>query len=230
MARLRRICPVNLPVHVIQRGNNRCQCFCDDHDKATYFTYLCKAADKYDVHLHAWVLMSNHAHLLITPSVAETVSTFMQYLGSLYVRFFNRKHSRTGTLWEGRFRSSLVESERYFLTCQRYIELNPVRAGIVSDPADFHWSSYHVNARGISSGHWHPHPVYLALGSSASARRHAYRNLFRELIPDGEIDRIRTATNKGLILGARDFTASIEASSGHRLHHFKRGPKPLAGT
>jgi putative transposase len=229
MARLRRICPTDLPAHIIQRGNNRSQCFCDERDKAIYFNYICKASDKYGVRVHAWVFMSNHVHLLLTPSMPEAVSRFMQYLGGLYVRYFNRKYSRTGTLWEGRFRSCLVQTEKYFLTCQRYIELNPVRARIVSDPADFHWSSYHANALGIESSLRTPHPVYLALGNSESTRISAYRDLFSEIISEHEIDLIRRSTNKGLILGTEEFTASIEAGSGYRGHHLKRGRNAANG-
>ena len=134
MPRKCRVCPPGLPVHVVQRGNNRQVCFADDADLKAYAHWLREAADKYSVAIHAWVFMTNHVHLLVTLSSADGVSRCMQYLGRHYVRRFNFRYRRTGTLFEGRFKSGIVQSREYLLICQRYIELNPVRAGMVSDP------------------------------------------------------------------------------------------------
>jgi len=214
-----------MPAHLIQRGNNRNNCFLSDSDKATYMRYLREASDKFRVAIHAWVLMSNHVHMLVTPQQSEGASNLMHYIGSQYVRFFNRKYSRTGTLWEGRFKSSLVQEDTYFLTCQRYIELNPVRAGMVSHPAEYHWSSYRSNAFGTNSSVRQPHQLYLALGNSESIRLEAYRSLFLESIPADQISSIRFAANKGLVLGSGKFTNKIEKLSGQRARLLKPGPK-----
>jgi putative transposase len=138
----------DIPQHITQRGNNRQVCFHADNDYRLYLELLHEACRAHDCSLHAYVLMTNHAHLLMTPATPEGVSKVMRDLGRDYVRAINRTYRRTGTLWEGRFKSSLVDTNRYCLTCYRYIEFNPVRAGMVSHPADYPWSSYHVNARG----------------------------------------------------------------------------------
>lgn len=225
MARLRRYCPVGYPVHVIQRGNNRNDCFYSDLDKATYIRYLREASVRYSVDVHAWVLMSNHVHLLLTPGMENATSHLMQYIGRHYVRFFNRKYSRTGTLREGRFRSCLVQQEDYFLTCQRYIELNPVRAHMVRSPADYRWSSYGSNAQGLESAIIQPHAVYLALGSGEIQRQRSYREPFDSAMPDETIEKIRHSINKGLALGCESFLDSIENDSGQRARLLKTGPK-----
>ena len=227
MTRLRRYCPAGLPVHVIQRGNNRSDCFHSDEDRANYINYLQAAAATSYVDVHAWVLMSNHTHLLVTPHFADSVSTMMQRLGHQYVRFFNRKYARTGTLLEGRFRSCLVQTEDYFLVCQRYIELNPVRAGLVEHPVEFHWSSYKRNARGIESSLVKPHDIYLSLGSDEDRRLRAYRALFDEVIDKNQIAELRNATNRGLVFGSSDFKDQIARQSGQRTRVNKRGRKPL---
>ena len=225
MTRLRRYCPVGVPAHIIQRGNNRDICFVSDLDKATYMRYLRDASIKYDVAVHAWVLMSNHVHLLLTPNQPESISRLMQHIGRDYVRFYNKKYSRTGTLWEGRFRSSLVQAEDYFLICQRYIELNPVRAGLVSRPGDFHWSSYKSNALGIDSSVRKPHQIYVGLGSSERTRLAAYQKLFSEVISEYQLEKIRFSANKGLVLGSQAFVEMVERNSGQRARLLKPGPK-----
>lgn len=205
MKRQARFCPEEIPVHIIQRGNNRNECFWSNQDKATYMKYLRAASIKYDVSIHAWVLMTNHVHLLVTPNQEYAVSRMMQYIGRMYVRYFNRKYTRTGTLWEGRFRSCLVQAEVYFLVCQRYIELNPVRARMVENPSDYHWSSYQVNALGSQSSICTPHGVYLSLGANKNEQQAAYRSLFSESVSSEQLDAIRFATNKGAPFGAADF-------------------------
>lgn len=229
MTRPRRYCPGGIPVHIIQRGNNRNDCFYEDSDKGRYFLLLKAAADSFDLRVHAWVFMSNHVHLLVTPIESDSVSRMMQSVDREYVRYFNRKYSRTGTLWDGRFKSCLVQTERYFLICQRYIELNPVRAGIVDEPASFHWSTYNTNALGIASTLVRAHDVYLSLGKTEEKRLAAYRALFNEAIPDKQIEKIRFALNKGLVLGSRKFKNRIAKESGQRTRLGKRGRKPAKG-
>ncbi|GAA5525253.1 hypothetical protein Maes01_01818 [Microbulbifer aestuariivivens] len=148
MARLPRIAPVGVPQHVIQRGNNRQVCFGCEDDFIAYAGWLRDYAEEYAVEVHAWVFMTNHVHLLVTPLEERAVSKMMQALGRMYVRYFNGAYQRSGTLWEGRYRSCLVQSEDYLLHCYRYIELNPVRAGMVKDPGKYCWSSYGANALG----------------------------------------------------------------------------------
>ena len=226
MTRLRRYCPAGIPVHIIQRGNNRSDCFYDEADKGYYFQLLKTGAESFDLHVHAWIFMSNHVHLLVTPMESDSVSRMMQFVDREYVRYFNRKYSRTGTLWDGRFKSCLVQAERYFLICQRYIELNPVRAGLVNEPAMFHWSTYNTNALGIESSLASPHEVYLALGDTKARRLAAYRALFNETIPDQQISEVRFALNKGLALGSKGFKDRIAKEGGQRTRLGKRGRKP----
>ena len=164
MARLLRVCPVSIPQHVIQRGNNRQVCFASEQDFTAYAGWLKDYSKKYQVDIHAWVLMTNHVHLLCTPRIPNAVSLMMQSLGRHYVRYFNFSYKRTGTLWEGRFKSCLVQEESYLIQLYRYIELNPVRAGMVEQPSDYVWSSYPTNALGKASEICTPHPLYLALG------------------------------------------------------------------
>ena len=226
MTRSPRYCPPGIPVHIIQRGNNRIDCFHEDADKGKYHGLLKNAVGNFDVHIHAWVFMTNHVHLLATPLDSDAISKFMQSVDREYVRYFNRKYSRTGTLWDGRFRSCLVQTEKYFLICQRYIELNPVRAGLVDHPGSFHWSTYKSNALGIRSSLLRPHDVYLSLGRTQQERLAAYRELFREALTARQIERIRRALNKGLVLGSEEFKNVIEAKSGRPARLRKRGRKP----
>lgn len=225
MARRPRQCPPGLPVHVVQRGNNRQAIFTADADLRAYANWLREAGEKFGVEIHAWVFMTNHVHLLVTPSAADSVSRCMQFLGRHYVRYFNRHYGRTGTLFEGRFRSSLVQSGRYYLACQRYIELNPVRARLVADPADYMWSSYPAHALGRKPAMWKPHAEYLALGATAHARRSTWRQFFAEPLSAQIITDIRNALNTGLVLGNDRFRREVEALTGVRQHHLKRGPR-----
>ena len=158
--------------------------------------------------------MTNHVHLLVTPTAGSGVSRMMQFIGRRYVRHFNDSYQRTGTLWEGRFRSSLVQYETYLLACQRYIELNPVRAGMVSDPSHYHWSSYCANGMGVAPKLWTPHPVYQQLGKTSEERIRNYRALFDPVLDQALLPEIRFSLNKGLILGSRQFREEIAALSG----------------
>lgn len=225
MARLPRICLPDIPQHIIQRGVNRQACFADDEDFAAYAHWLDESARKYQVAIHAWVFMTNHVHLLVTPKTSNGISSMMQTLGRQYVRYFNHTYQRTGTLWEGRFKSCVIHAEDYLLTCQRYIELNPVRAGMVEKPEAYRWSSYQANGLGNASTLWTPHPEYMKLGDCIEKRTHSYRGLFSAHLNTEDIHNIRCAIAKGLALGNDKFKKEIEALTGRRVTPMKRGPK-----
>lgn len=225
MARLPRICLPGIPQHVIQRGNNRQVCFASDEDFAAYAYWLHEYSKKYHVSIHAWVFMTNHVHLLMTPETKDGISKLMQSLGRRYVRYFNYTYKRSGTLWEGRFKSCVVDAENYLLLCQRYIELNPVRANMVESPADYKWSSFRSNGWGQPSKLWAPHSIYCALGKSVEERAKSYQEIFKGQIDMELLNQIRQALNQGLALGNEKFKREIELLSGHRVTALKRGPK-----
>src|SRR5687768_5698044 len=189
------------PLHVIQRGNNRGPCFLDPRDNVLYLGLLAEEAEACGCAIHAYVLMTNHTHLLLTPGRTDSASRMMKHIGEKYVLHFNRRHDRTGTLWEGRFRSCVVDTELYLLRCQRYIELNPVRAGMVSRPSAYHWTSYRANAGHEASTFLQPHPVYLALARAPQSRCARYREFFKEPLSWEQIQEIRDMTNGGYALG-----------------------------
>ena len=164
MPRRARIVLPNVPIHLIQRGNNRHACFFADEDYRFYLDWLAKHAGKTGCRVHAYVLMTNHVHLLLSSDKADAPGALMKALGQRYVQYVNRTYRRSGTLWEGRFRSCPIQEETYLLACQRYIELNPVRAGMVPHPAEYRWSSYRANAQGEADALLQPHPLYTALG------------------------------------------------------------------
>lgn len=229
MARLPRFFPSGIAQHIIQRGNNRQVCFASDEDFAAYAYWLRLYADKFKVCVHAWVFMTNHVHLLVTPSTDDGVSKFMQALGRHYVRYFNKSYKRSGTLWEGRFKSCLVQSEDYLLRCYRYIELNPVRANMVNDPADYIWSSYQCNGLGKKSHLCCPHLQYLLLSHDAEERREIYRDLFKAHVDSELINDIRKSVNSGLALGNDYFKDEIERLYHRRVTVGESGrPKPLS--
>lgn len=227
MPRRKRCCPAGLPVHIVQRGNNKQVCFTSDSDLAAYANWLKDAAKKYGVAIHAWVFMTNHVHLLVTPDADDAVSKTMQYIGRYYVRYFNYQYDRTGTLFEGRYKSSLIQSNHYLLACYKYIELNPVRAGLVKDPADYAWSSYRANTMGQAVKMWTPHENYLALGSNQERRQMAYQNFFTEDMGRELITDIRGALNTGLVLGDDHFRHQVAQLTGQAQKHKKRGPKKV---
>jgi putative transposase len=226
MARLPRICLPGIPQHVIQRGNNRQVCFASDEDFAAYAHWLKETSLKCRVAIHAWVFMTNHVHLLVTPETEDGLSRMMQTLGRHYVRYFNYTYKRTGTLWEGRFKSCVVDAENYLLVCMRYIELNPVRAGMVKKPDDYAWSSFRANGLGIKIKLWKPHPVYRALGDTIKECADAYQALFLGHIDSDQLAQIRHASNKGMVLGNDRFKKEVERLTGRRVTSLKRGPKP----
>jgi putative transposase len=215
----RRARPVlaNVPLHIIQRGNNRQPCFFTDADYLVYLDMLRIAAAAAGCHVHAYVLMTNHVHLLASPDHARSAAAMMKALGERYVPYVNRRYGRSGTLWEGRFRSSLVEHARYLLICQRYIELNPVRAQIVPHPAHYPWSSYRANAHGAASALISPHLIYTGLAQDQLGRERAYRGLFSEILPIRLINRVRRATNGNFALGNKQFTDAVAKALGREV-------------
>lgn len=229
MPRRARIALPNVPVHVIQRGNNRQPCFFADEDYRVYLGWLTEYADKTDCQIHAYVLMTNHVHLLLSADHADAGGALMKALGQRYVQYVNRVYHRSGTLWEGRFRSCPVQEEDYFLGCQRYIELNPVRANMVAHPADYRWSSYRANAQGEADTLVQPHPLYKALGSDATTRQAAYRELFCYALDPGLVDKIRHASNGNFVLGSEQFAAQVSTMIGRRASPGQSGrPRKLA--
>ena len=210
MARLPRISPVGVPVHLIQRGNNRQACFAALEDYSAYVGWLKEYSKKYAVDIHAWVLMTNHVHLLCTPQQEGALSQMMQSLGRRYVQYFNYRYQRSGTLWEGRYKSCLVQEERYLMEVYRYIELNPVRAKIVEQPGDYAWSSYQINALGRVSDLCTPHSEYLRLGKTKKERLKNYRALFSRHVEDDLLEEIGSSVNKGLAIGHDHFKYDIE--------------------
>ena len=223
MARLARVCPIGIPQHVIQRGNNRQVCFASEQDFAAYVSWLRDYSKKHQVDIHAWVLMTNHVHLLCTPKANNAVSLMMQSLGRQYVRYFNFNYQRTGTLWEGRFKACLVQEEDYLLHLYRYIELNPVRAGMVEQPSDYSWSSYQINALGKASELCTAHPLYLALGVDSIERQSNYRELFKHHVEGQLLEEIRLSTNQGMVLGNDWFKVDVERLTGRRMTAKKKG-------
>ena len=217
----------NVPLHIVQRGHNREPCFFTEEDYQSYLHWLGEALTEAGCVLHAYVLMTNHVHLLLTPGKAELVPKLLISLGRRYVQYINRTYRRTGTLWDSRYKSSLVQAETYLLTCQRYIELNPVRAAMVEDPAHYRWSSYRANGLGQPDVRLTPHELYYALGPNGQKRQAAYRALFRAHLDRDAIDDIRLALNQNQPLGNERFYATIEQMTGIRRETKPRG-RPCA--
>lgn len=211
MSNSRRFHLPSIPQHIVQRGNNRQACFLVEEDYTEYVGRLAAAARKFGVAIHAYALMSNHVHLLASPSSAGGIAKMMQAVGGGYVRCFNTRHHRTGTLWDGRYFSSLVGGDSYFWNCHRYIELNPVRAGMVGRPGDYRWSSHARNAHGRPDPLVSPHPAYMALGSSGDAAQRAYRQFFETMLPEETIEEIRRQLHRERAFGDEEFLARIES-------------------
>lgn len=223
MPRKPRMFQPGLPCHVIQRGNNRQVCFFTEQDYLFYLSCLALSCEKHRVDLHAYVLMTNHVHLLMTPFTADGVSKVMQSIGRRYVQYINKQYHRTGTLFEGRFKASLVQADEYLLTCMRYIELNPVRANMVAHAADYKWSSHRVNV-GISARKLlKPHPVYLALANSSADIYQKYQALFSERLPDKVVNQFTQAALCSMPVGNSRFTEEIEKALGYSIGKIKRG-------
>jgi putative transposase len=210
-------------LHLIQRGNNRAALFLSSEEFRHYQQLLHDASVRTACAIHAYVLMTNHVHLLITPTQPHGPARLMQMIGRTYVRWFNSRRQRTGTLWEGRYRSTLIDSDAYLLTCSRYIELNPVRAGIVDRPDDYPWSSFRRNARGGADSLVTPHALYDALGDEPAKRCEAYRALFRAPLDSIAVNALRRATQNGTVLGRPIFLTEVEHVLDRRLSRCAHG-------
>lgn len=220
MPRRRRYQPVGMPLHIVQRGVNRQPVFFQEDDYRAYSRWLGRAAMHYGVSVHAYCLMTNHVHLLLTPSKDGVVSQIFEFLGRHYVRYINRRYRRTGTLWEGRYRAALVDADQYLLRCYRYIELNPVRARMTANPLDYPWSSCRHNAGGYYDSLVTPHVTYDALANNIDKRIDAYREMLGVEVAADELSEIRAATARNSVLGSTGFRATLESRLGHPL-----GPK-----
>jgi putative transposase len=223
MPRIPRVSLPGVPMHIVQRGNNRQACFFHPSNYAFYLETMFDSAARYQVDIHAYVLMTNHVHLLVTPAEKWGASRMMQLLGATYVARMNAIYGRTGSLWEGRYKSSLVESERYCLACYRYIELNPVRAGMCVHPKDYRWSSYRANALFADNPGLIPHPKWVALGENDRQRHAHYRELVNVGVDTERVDTIRFGVRKGQPTGSPQFKLEIEAALGRRLGSGHRG-------
>ena len=221
MARLPRFILPDYPQHVIQRGNNRMAILHDEDDYWVLWATLRDAAARFHCAIHAYVLMPNHFHLLLTPHEPDGIGKLMQYTGRYYVKHANQRYARTGTLWDGRYRATLLDPARYLLPVCRYVERNPVRAGLVAAPADYEWSSYGANALGTADELVTPHPVYTALADDPDARlaRYAAETAEDEVL----VQRIRDATNKAWVLGDDAFCREVEAKLNRRAQPQQRG-------
>lgn len=223
MARLPRYVIPGQPQHVIQRGNNRQAIFGADEDYRFFLDALGEAAARHCCDIHAYVLMTNHVHLLMTPHDGMGIGKVMQSVGRKYVQYFNHRYGRSGTLWEGRYRATLIDSEHYLFSCMHYIELNPVRAGMVDQASAYPWSSYKCNALGKQDELVTPHLAYLGLAGIADDRWVAYRACLRAVLDVATADEIREATNRAWVLGCDRFKAEIEGQLGRRVAPSTRG-------
>jgi putative transposase len=213
----------DIPVHIVQRGHSQEPVFFEDSDYRAYLDWLAEAAEHYECAIHAYVLMTNHIHILATPRKRDSVSRMMQYVGRRYVPYVNDTYGTSGSIWEGRFKASLIQAERYLLACMRYIELNPVRANMTAGPGQYRWSSYRANAQGKADELITPHALYVALGRSRASRIEAYRALFKAHVDDNELKDIRAAWQTGTPLGNDYFREKIERKLGSKVGQSRRG-------
>lgn len=226
MPRKRRFYQPGVPVHVFQGGYNREPVFSDDGDYLAYLRFLKASADAHGCLVHAYVLMTNHVHLLVTPKTTDSISLLFQSIGRHFVPYINKTYQRRGSVWEGRHKGNILEPEAYFLICMRYIEMNPVRAGMVEYPAQYRWSSYAANAQGIDNAIIRPHELYLALDKTIETRQAAYRGLFATSIQPDDLELIRASLHSGTPLGNDLFKQQIESVLGCSVGFSKRG-RPL---
>ena len=219
----------NIPVHIVQRGHSREPVFFENEDYHTFLYWLFEASERYGCTVHAYVLMTNHIHLLVTPDNKQSVSSMMQYIGRRYVPYINKTYGTSGSIWEGRYKASMIHDDEYLLTCMRYIELNPVRANMVKSPSAYRWSSYKVNALGKDDKLISPHEIYKQLGRTKATRQAAYKALFKAYIDKEQLDDIRSAWQTGTPLGNDYFKAKIEAKLQRKVGQAKRG-RPKKGS
>jgi putative transposase len=222
MPRLPRYVLPGHPQHITQRGVDRAPIFAAVQDYVAFRDYLRDACERHACQLHAYVLMTNHVHLLLSPSTRQGMEKVMQSVGVRYVRHFNETYRRTGPLWEGRYRATPIDSGRYLLSCYRYIELNPVRAGLVTHPALYEWSSHRANALGFPDPLVTAHSIFASLGPSVGQRCAAYRRICRASMEVSTLAAIRDATNKGWALGSEQFREQIEVLAGRRSQPLRR--------
>ena len=226
MARLPRLAVTGVPHHVILRGNNRQPVFVDREDREFFLAQLAELAQRERVQVHAYVLMDNHLHLLATPETAEGLPSLMQAVGRRYVRHFNDRHGRTGTLWEGRYRSTVIETERYLLACMVYIDLNPVRAGLVGQARDYPWSSHGHYIGQRSDRRITPHPLWWTLGNTPFAREAAYAEMVHAGVGAAQQAALTDATLRGWALGGPDFVADLQKLTARRTAPMRPGRPP----
>ena len=212
-----------LPHHVVQRGLDRQAVFFEDEDRRYFLATLAESAVAYRVAVHAYCLMSNHVHLLLTPHGTDSLARTMQRLGREYVHYVNRRAGRSGTLWDGRYRACVVDTDGYLLACHRYIELNPVRAGLVPRPEDWPWSSHRATALGHRDPLVTPHPGYLARGRDHAERARNHRALFDEDLTGETLEEVRAAVNHNHVLGGTRFKGQVAAMLGRRVGSGRRG-------
>jgi len=218
-----------VPIHIVQRGHSHEAVFIDDADYEAYLQWLKEGAERYHCKIHAYVLMTNHIHILATPADKQGITRMMQYVGRYYVPYVNYTYGTSGTIWEGRYKASLVEEDGYLLTCMRYIELNPVRANMVRSPAHYRWSSYRFNGQGKSNELITPHPLYEALGGDKTSRMSAYKYLFKVHLDEEVLDDIRAAWQTGTPLGNDSFRGKVEKKLKCKVGQARRGrPRKLS--
>ena len=215
-----------VPVHIVQRGHSREAVFFEDGDYSAYLNWLGEAAERYSCAIHAYVLMTNHVHILATPKTDDGITRLMQYTGRHYVPYINHTYGTSGSIWEGRYKASLIEDDHYLLTCMRYIELNPVRANMVKSPAHYRWSSYRCNAQAKEDELITAHPLYTDLGRTKAARSDAYRALFAAQLDADALTDIRDAWQSGTPLGRSRFKEKVERKLKCKLGHARRGRPP----
>ena len=223
MPRKKRFYQPGVPVHVFQRGHNKEPVFFDNQDYLAYLRFLKAAADDLGCLIHAYVLMTNHVHLLATPQAENDISLLFQNIGRYFVPYINKTYRRRGSLWEGRHKGNILESEAYFLICMRYIEMNPVRAGMVDHPAKYRWSSYAANGLGVSNAVLTEHAEYVAVGRLSEARQIAYRGLFDHAEDAEALALLRCALQTGTPLGNARYKMEIEAALDLKVGFAQRG-------
>src|SRR5690554_592577 len=223
MPRKTRMYIPGIPAHVVQRGHNQDACFFTEEDFHYYLQALEEGVRRYDAALHAYCLMTNHVHLLLTPGSTDSISRLMQHVGRQYVQYANRTYGRSGTLWEGRHKGSVVDAEHYLLSCYRYIELNPVSAGMVERPEQYPWSSFRYNALGELNELVTPHPVYESLSPDRVVRHEAYRALFRTGVSEQARQEIADCLAASQVLGTGRFREQVESALGRKVGQIKRG-------
>lgn len=213
----------DVPTHIVQRGHSKEPVFFENDDYLAYLGWLAEAADRYGCAIHAYALMTNHIHILATPETKQSISQMMQYIGRHYVPYINYTYGTSGSIWEGRYKSSLIHDEQYLLTCMRYIELNPVRADMVNTPSMYRWSSYRCNAQGKADIVVTQHPLYKSLGKNSTERMQAYKDLFKAHIDQVEHDKIQKAYQTGTPLGNDYFREKIERKLKCKVGQDRRG-------